>query len=110
MLSSPQAPTSTVHADLTDRASAQRPDLAPAFADAGWLLVRICDTLMTRDGVAFCPGDVALARPAVGRHLHDFIVYSERTTRLSGLRHGEHFAFADVEVRGLAPGYTSSGA
>jgi hypothetical protein len=85
----------TVADDLAAEAAAQRPDLASAFADGGWVAVEIHDTVLTRHGVAFHGGDVAIALPAVGRRLDDFIVYSARTASLAGLRHGEHFAFAD---------------
>jgi hypothetical protein len=85
----------TVADDLAAAAAAQRPDLATAFTDGGWVAVEIHDTLLTHDGVAFHAGDVTLARPAVARDLNDFIVYSARTASLTGLRHGEHFAFAD---------------
>jgi hypothetical protein len=81
--------------ELAAEAAAQRPDLASAFADGGWVAVEIHDTLLTRDGVAFHAGDVVLARPAVARHVDDFVVYSARTASLAGLRHGKHFAFAD---------------
>jgi hypothetical protein len=81
--------------DLVAEASAQRPDLASAFADGGWVAVEMLDTLLTRDGFAFHTGDVVLARPAVARRLDDFIVYSARTASLAGLRLGEHFAFVD---------------
>ncbi|HEY4099066.1 MAG TPA: hypothetical protein VGM33_26300 [Baekduia sp.] len=89
--------TELTHAadDLAAQAADQRPDLASAFADDGWVHVTIHDMLMTRGDVAFLPGDVALARPAVARHPGDFIVYSTRTATLAGLRHDEHFAFAD---------------
>jgi hypothetical protein len=87
--------TRTAHDDLAAQAAALRPDLASAFTDAGWLVVEFYDTLMTLDGVAFQPGDLALARPAVARHLDDFVVFSPRTASLVGLRVGEHFAFAD---------------
>jgi hypothetical protein len=90
-----QRPAATV-STLAARAARQRPDLASAFADDGWVLVRIEDTLLTRDGLAFAAGDLALARPAVARHAGDFIVYSERTASLAGLRHGDHFAFAET--------------
>jgi hypothetical protein len=91
---------SSVPADLARRAAAQRPDLASAFSDGGWLVVSLHDTLVTGAGVAFVAGDVALARPAVARHPGDFIVYSECTASLVGLRHGEHFGFVDGDGDG----------
>jgi hypothetical protein len=93
----PSSPTELADptARLTARAAAQRPDLAAAFEDDGWLPVVITETLLTGAGLAFDTGDVALARPAVARHPGDFVVYSERTATLAGLRHGEHFAFGD---------------
>jgi hypothetical protein len=82
-------------AELTRRATFQRPDLATALADDGWLAVRIHDVTITNAGLAFAAGDLALARPAVARHPSDFIAFSERLGSLVGLRHGEHFAFGD---------------
>jgi len=81
--------------ELVARASRLRPDLAPAFTDDGWLPVRIHDVTLTSAGLAFSAGDVALARPAAARHPNDFIAFSERLESLVGLRHGDHFAFAD---------------
>jgi len=66
----------TVADDLAAEAAAQRPDLASAFADGGWVAVEIHNALLTRD-------------------VDDFVVYSARTETLTGLRHGEHFAFVD---------------
>jgi hypothetical protein len=83
-------------AELTRRATFQRPDLATALADDGWLAVRIHDVTITSAGLAFATGDLALARPAVARHPSDFIAFSERLGSLVGLRHGEHFRFDDA--------------
>jgi hypothetical protein len=77
--------------ELAARAARQRPDLASAITDDGWVLVELQETLITLDGLAFKPGDVALALPAAHRHPGDFVVYSERTATLAGLRHGRDF-------------------
>jgi hypothetical protein len=82
-------------AELARRAAHQRPDLATAFDDDGWVAVQVDDVLLTSAGFAFAAGDIALARPAVARHPSDFIAFSERLGTLVGLRHGEHFHFAD---------------
>jgi hypothetical protein len=82
-------------ARLAARATFQRPDLATALADDGWLAVRINDVTITNAGLAFAAGDLALARPAAARHPSDFIAFSERLGSLVGLRHGEHFRFGD---------------
>jgi len=81
-------------AELTRRAAFQRPDLATALGDDGWLAVRIHYVTITHAGLAFAAGDLALVRPAVARHPSDFIAFSERLGSLVGLRHGEHFRFA----------------
>jgi hypothetical protein len=81
--------------ELTRRATFQRPDLATALADDGWLAVQIHDVTITSAGLAFAAGDLALARPAVARHPSEFIAFSERLGSLVGLRHGEHFRFDD---------------
>jgi hypothetical protein len=83
------------HDRLAQAAAQQNPELASAFDDGGWILVRVHDALMTLRGLPFAPGDLALARPAVGRHTHDFIVYSLRIAGFVGLRFDQHFAFAD---------------
>jgi hypothetical protein len=85
-------------AQLAARATFQRPDLATALADDGWLAVRIHDVTITSAGLAFAAGDLALARPAAARHPSDFIAFSERLGSLVGLRHGEHFRFGDEAV------------
>jgi hypothetical protein len=82
-------------AELTRRATFQRPDLTTALTDDGWLAVRIDDVTITSAGLAFAAGDLALARPAVARHPSDFIAFSERLGSLVGLRHGQHFRFDD---------------
>lgn len=81
--------------ELVARATRLRPDLATALTDDGWLAVHINEVTLTSAGLAFAAGDVALARPAVARHPSDFIAFSERLRSLVGLRHGDHFAFAD---------------
>jgi hypothetical protein len=96
-LQSPTEPADPT-VQLARRATHQRPDLATAFADDGWLAVRIRDVVLNRAGLAFSAGDVALARPAVARHPSDFIAFSERLGSLVGLRHGEHFVFADEVI------------
>ena len=85
-------------AELTRRATFQRPDLATALADDGWLVVRIPDVTITSAGLAFAAGELALVRPAVARHPSDFIAFSERLGNLVGLRHGEHFRFGNEVV------------
>ena len=82
-------------AELVARASRLRPDLATALSDDGWLPVRVHAVTLTSAGLAFSAGDLALARPAAARHPEDFIAFSERLGGLVGLRHGDHFAFAD---------------
>jgi hypothetical protein len=81
--------------ELVARATQLRPDLAPALTDDGWIAVHINDVTLTSAGLAFSAGDVALARPAAERHPNDFIAFSERLGSLVGLRHGDHFRFAD---------------
>ncbi|WCB96264.1 hypothetical protein DSM104299_05021 [Baekduia alba] len=91
------SPTSTVDVvdELASRAAFQRPDLSTAFSDDGWLAIRLTDVLISTAGLAFAAGELAIARPAVARHASDFIAFSERLGSLVGLRHGDHFAFAD---------------
>ena len=97
MASLPHTTTVDLIDDLSARASFQRPDLATAFTDDGWVAVHLDHIVISHAGLAFSAGDVALARPAVARHPSDFIAYSERLGGLVGLRHGEHFRFADEE-------------
>jgi hypothetical protein len=97
MASLPHTMTVDLVDDLSARASFQRPDLATAFSDDGWLPISVDHVVISHQGLAFSPGDVALARPAVARHPSDFIAYSERLGGLVGLRHPEHFRFADEE-------------
>jgi hypothetical protein len=87
--------TADLAGDLAERASHQRPDLATALGDAGWVAIHISDVVISHLGLAFGAGDRAIARPAVARNTSDFIAFSERLGSLVGLRHGEHFHFAD---------------
>jgi hypothetical protein len=98
MASLPHTTTVDLVDDLSARASFQRPDLATAFSDDGWIAIAVDHVVISHQGLAFSPGDVALARPAVARHPSDFIAFSERLGGLVGLRHGEHFRFADDEA------------
>jgi hypothetical protein len=97
------APTTspTAHVEIVDelanRAAFQRPDLSTAFSDDGWVAIHLSDVLITSAGLAFSAGEVAIARPAVARHPSDFIAYSERLGSLVGIRHADHFRFADEE-------------
>jgi hypothetical protein len=99
---SPTALLDDLVGDLTDRAAFQRPDLATAFSDDGWVAIRLDDVVITHAGLAFAGGDHAIARPAVARHPSDFIAFSERLGSLVGLRLGEHFRFADEPEREAA--------
>src|SRR3954453_18910260 len=93
--------------ELVSRAAFQRPDLSPALADDGWVAIRVTDVLLNRAGLAFAADEVAIARPAVARHVSDFIAFSERLASLVGLpprhpllflvglRHRDHFLFLD---------------
>ncbi|HEY6758818.1 MAG TPA: hypothetical protein VI318_04985 [Baekduia sp.] len=92
------APTVDLVDELAARAAFQRPDLATAFDDDGWLVIRFGDVLLNSAGLAFAADEVAIARPAVARHPSDFIAYSERLGSLVGVRHGDHFAFYDEAV------------
>jgi hypothetical protein len=96
----PTSPTQAVDVvdELASRAAVQRPDLSTAFADDGWLGVRVTDVVINRAGLAFSAGEVALARPAIARHVSDFIAFSERLGSLVGLRHGDHFRFLDEDA------------
>lgn len=93
----PTSPTQVVEIvdELASRAAFQRPDLSTAFSDDGWSAIRVTDVLINTAGLAFAAGEIAIARPAVARHPSDFIAYSERLGSLVGLRHGDHFLFAD---------------
>jgi hypothetical protein len=93
----PSSPTALVDlvGELSARAAFQRPDLSTAFSDDGWVPIRVTDVLINHAGLAFSAGELAIARPAVARHASDFIAFSERLGSLVGLRHGDHFAFAD---------------
>jgi hypothetical protein len=95
MAPNPHTQLAALTDELSARAAFQRPDLAPAFSDDGWIAIRVPDIVLVSAGLAFGAGDVALARPAVARHPSDFIAYSERLGGLVGLRHGDHFRFAD---------------
>jgi hypothetical protein len=96
----PLSPTPTVDLvdELTARAAFQRPDLSTALRDDGWVAIRVTDVLITSAGLAFAAGELAIARPAVARHASDFIAYSERLGSLVGIRHADHFRFADEEA------------
>jgi hypothetical protein len=91
----PADATADPTAELTRRAAFLRPDLETAFTDDGWIAVRIRDVTITSAGLAFSAGDLALVRPAVARHPSAFLAFSERLGNLVGLRHGDHFHFAD---------------
>src|SRR3954454_7586336 len=94
----PPPPSDTVTdlaGDLAARAAFQRPDLSTALGDDGWVAIRLTDVLISTAGLAFAAGEYAIARPAVARHPSDFIAFSERLGSLVGLRHGDHFLFAD---------------
>jgi len=83
--------------ELASRAAFQRPDLSTAFADDGWVAIRVTDVLINSAGLAFAADEVAIARPAVARHVSDFIAFSERLGSLVGLRHRDHFLFLDED-------------
>jgi hypothetical protein len=95
MASLSRLPLSDLTGELAARAAFRRPDLSTALTDDGWMAIRVPDVVITSAGLAFGAGDVAIARPAVARHPSDFIAFSERLAGLVGLRHGEHFLFAD---------------